>query len=1570
MLKSDGVVLLYILVINLICCLNGNTNKRAYILNTPKSSNCKKSCFRRWNTPVNNNINELKEDEDLIKYELQNGLSNIIYKKRKSVNKKKYILNNENHVILPTYKISDDYKCYVNPIDCNYEELHVYMEVNTGSVNEKKNQQGISHLCEHVSYMGSKNRKNIVDKNIRTNAYTDFHHIVFYISVSLNNEIYKENFYSDFKYDQFIKSIREEEIEDYDIYTVDEFNYKHAILSQCIDTMVEVLKGETQFNKERITKEKKAIFSEYSIINNIEYKMNSDIIKVLHKENRLSHRLPIGKLELLKRYGEKDVKEYFNLFFRPENVNFFVYGDVNVDIAQKLISSKLENIKGKDLKEEDKIYLNILNDKCTLRSRNKNLPAVFHMFGDNSDINFNKEEVKNNIQLNNIEKNTQTKDENFHINNNNENIMLNVTDENVAEEEYNNKKQNDYNTYDDDNIIDLQKYKELKRNENDVVCELKFRNYLKNKYDVNMEEEKLLNKNDMKNINTSFEIIKYSLNNVNINILLKEEIKSVRTLEDLKKSVIKEIIFYCLSFRFNIHRNNLFNSIDINEYTNINEGATIRTIEIKTTIKAFEKTIECFYNFIKSLLKYGFSEDELLNYKMNEIDYEDDLKDIEEKKGGQIIDHQNISHEISETYSNSNSNSNKHSSKNMKLIHPHDDNHHDTEKDINNKMNEQDEEYILDSTKINETYTDEIQKIIDYNTCEHIYLNEKREKKYKKEIFHTLKLEEINNFAKQYFQYLFNIFNPYSNMKPHCVVIHVPSKDQNLFNKNNIKKLFFNNIYSTNDVQNYSINIQNKLLSPHYIYENITKKLSQSRYVVPQKREYKYSNDIFNFIVNKMDQDKNESIFDVNNVFPTLQLCGLSTNPDLNMFKKFYNIKENKHDHLNKVNDHMNETTSLPQTNESSVQHILPLSSNKNKNNYVDIKEKPQRVEINNKEDNIYDNSVFDNTGKKLSPKGVTLLNLKNYVLSLKNQKEIENYELLNGVKVNLYKTKVDKKNIYMRLIIPHNEIIKKKKENVHLLLFSIICLFEGGEIENVSREHVEIHCSNKSINIYIDINDEYFFIDIYTHNKYENISSAFSILNNIILETKIEKTALPRVVDKLKKDFFEYKNSLQSLLLGQTISYVTGGKIGYQNFEVSDTENITMDDVQSMLKHLFSDLNLFELTIVGDFSDFIHYYILHYLGTLQGKIIEKEGETKESDLYLKNNKDNIIIENNPTNNLSNESYSFNEKNKKNQDNLCTSNSDLLLNDYYSMLCPFSQFEEKSKNTTYVYIKEKEEHGIFLLVGKGANSYGFLSNGIHISFYLIEYLKRIISGVEKKKNVKSKNDENVFKDKNIYSDEYICNELEKIKSQVLEDFHFKNKDKDNINEYLKKKKKLYTSPLFFNAVSYIIQYILNSKLFHYLREKKELTYDSSFEFISYEKYFAGFFTILVQTNPRDLELIKKEVLSCIQLFTTNYNNFSDYLIENSKLSYLNKKNKDLKYFVDKISGMQLTHFPLKYKNKNILKDNIILNKIEKIDVLLVLFILFNQTKNYHISYGISAPQDIWKETYKNINKLY
>eukprot|EP00366_Plasmodium_knowlesi_P002973 XP_002260470.1 metalloendopeptidase, putative [Plasmodium knowlesi strain H] len=1416
--------------------------------------------------------NELKEDDDLIKYELPNRLTNIIYKKRKNKNKKMYILNNEKHIILPSHKISNEYKNYTNPIDYNYEEMHVYMEVNTGSVNEKKNQQGISHLCEHVSYMGSKNRKNIIDKNIRTNAYTDFHHIVFYISVSLNKELYKENSLAHFQYENVVENVRQDQIEDYDIYTVDEFNYKHAILSNCIDTMVEVLKGETQFNRERIIKEKKAIFSEYSIINTVEYKMNSDIIKTLHKENRLSHRLPIGKLELLKRYEPKDIKKYFDLFFRTENVNLYIYGDVNVDIARKLVSEKFQDIKKEDLTPDDIKYLAILNDN-TLRSRNKNLPAIVHMYGADYSVKGEPENGSLNGPDSKMDEvcggeyvigGTDTGKEKVHTN-----IDSTPGDKKDAPKNVENGSNNPPldEEYPDDNILDARKLNEFRNKfQNEAMSELKFRAYLSEKYKPNLEEEKILNKSGKKgNLTTDFEIIKYSLNNVNINILMKEEIKSIRTMEDYRNYVMKDVMFYCLSFRFNVYKRDLFNSIDINEYTNINEGATIRTVEIKTTTKSFAEAVKAFYNFIKSLLAHGFSNDELQNYRANEIQYED--------VGGGSGEGDSSSASGGGT-------------KQMKLVHPE----------------KEEEEQILE-TRMNEMYTDEIQKIIDYNSCKHVYLNEKREKKLKREIFDNLKIEQVNSFAKNYFQYLFNIFKEHTNFKPNCVIIHVPHLDFNSFDKDQVKKLFLDNINSVSDVPNFSLSFQNTLLSHKYVYENITKNLHMARYV-NSRAEHPPREDIFTGILHKISQVKRDEqpllcvLTGVNKLDKNGTAPLVYTAPNFPLFRTCYdfdaenNVGRVKHGKDAPQGTHLRHPT-------QGKEHIKldePLTQ-------LTIRETEGRV------------------------------NLKKYVQVERNQREVENYQLANGIKVNLYKTQIDKKNIYLRLIIPHNDILKKKKKNVFPLLFSVICLFEGGEIENISRENVEIHCSNRSINICIDINDEYFFIDIYTYNKHENMNSAFSILNNILLQTRIEESALNRVVDKLRKDFYEYKNNLQSFLLGQTISYLSDGAMGYQNFDLREAEEMSLEKVQKMLKHLFSNPSLLELTVVGDISDFVHYYVMHYIGTLPFKREEEplNGNEIAVEGVISQQVNSPGDENNPT---------YND----------THNGRDPLQDEYSLLCPLQNFEQKIKQATYVYLKEKEDHAVFLLIGKSANHFGFLSNGVHISLYLLQFLKQVL--------YHEMEDENV--EKNTTSEGL---------TQLVNHINIEKYKKEDITELITNKKKLYTNPLFFNAVSYIIQYILNSKLFHYLREKKELTYDSSFEFINYEKYFAGFFTLLVQTNPKDLKIIKNEVLSSFENFTKNFYNYSDYLIENAKLSYLNKKTKDLKFFVDKISGMQLTHFPLKYKNNLLLRDNLILSKIEKIDILLAVYVLFNQTSSYHISCGIASPKDIWAKVYRNINEL-
>jgi hypothetical protein len=58
--------------------------------------------------------------------------------------------------------------------------FEAHLQVFSGSSDELEPQQGIAHLTEHVAYMGSRKRERLFGTGSQTNAYTDFHHTVFY----------------------------------------------------------------------------------------------------------------------------------------------------------------------------------------------------------------------------------------------------------------------------------------------------------------------------------------------------------------------------------------------------------------------------------------------------------------------------------------------------------------------------------------------------------------------------------------------------------------------------------------------------------------------------------------------------------------------------------------------------------------------------------------------------------------------------------------------------------------------------------------------------------------------------------------------------------------------------------------------------------------------------------------------------------------------------------------------------------------------------------------------------------------------------------------------------------------------------------------------------------------------------------------------------------------------------------------------------------------------------------------------------------------------------------------------
>ncbi len=53
--------------------------------------------------------------------------------------------------------------------------------MHVGSVDENERQQGLAHLVEHVTFLGSRKRESLLGTGTRSNAYTDFHHTVFHV---------------------------------------------------------------------------------------------------------------------------------------------------------------------------------------------------------------------------------------------------------------------------------------------------------------------------------------------------------------------------------------------------------------------------------------------------------------------------------------------------------------------------------------------------------------------------------------------------------------------------------------------------------------------------------------------------------------------------------------------------------------------------------------------------------------------------------------------------------------------------------------------------------------------------------------------------------------------------------------------------------------------------------------------------------------------------------------------------------------------------------------------------------------------------------------------------------------------------------------------------------------------------------------------------------------------------------------------------------------------------------------------------------------------------------------------
>jgi predicted Zn-dependent peptidase len=205
-------------------------------------------------------------------------------------------------------------------------------------------------LTEHVAYMGSRKRERLFGTVSQTNAYTDFHHTVFYAACP-------------------VKTPRGDA----------------PMLPMALDALCDVMEARIEPN--RVEKERAAVLSEMTMVNTIEYRVECQILSTLHRENRLAKRFPIGKESLIRTWQVDDVRTWHRTHYRPDNVLLYIVGDVSADEAEKVIADKFGHlsaeqqatgIKIPELKVEASKLADALNAGTVKSAQSWHYPPVRH----------------------------------------------------------------------------------------------------------------------------------------------------------------------------------------------------------------------------------------------------------------------------------------------------------------------------------------------------------------------------------------------------------------------------------------------------------------------------------------------------------------------------------------------------------------------------------------------------------------------------------------------------------------------------------------------------------------------------------------------------------------------------------------------------------------------------------------------------------------------------------------------------------------------------------------------------------------------------------------------------------------------------------------------------------------------------------------------------------------------------------------------------------------------------------------------------------------------------------------
>ncbi|CEM28165.1 unnamed protein product [Vitrella brassicaformis CCMP3155] len=223
-----------------------------------------------------------------------------------------------------------------------------YMAVNSGSLHEDRDEQGLAHFLEHLVFLGTArfpsveaSKKELAELGMAyggdLNAYTDFNQTVYTLhspteapsaSSPSNSPTSRET---------------TEAPTDHPAAAADESGsntYRCLVLLRelCFEATLE---GGKDFDTE-----KKNVMSEEQMRNTVAYRVEKRLFDQMHGEdgNMLKERWPIGDMRVIQKCTPEKARAFYKKWYTPDNMCLFVVGDIEAEAVVRAIHSIFADI--------------------------------------------------------------------------------------------------------------------------------------------------------------------------------------------------------------------------------------------------------------------------------------------------------------------------------------------------------------------------------------------------------------------------------------------------------------------------------------------------------------------------------------------------------------------------------------------------------------------------------------------------------------------------------------------------------------------------------------------------------------------------------------------------------------------------------------------------------------------------------------------------------------------------------------------------------------------------------------------------------------------------------------------------------------------------------------------------------------------------------------------------------------------------------------------------------------------------------------------------------------------------